>query len=306
VNDVANRDKPKDPAKTISPEQTEDIATTKSTAGGEKPLASIFIVMTDAYPGQEDEFNDWYTNIHCHDTMRFKDSVAVQRWKLSRYQLRYNAAFAGPWQPWLCIYEVGDTQENIDVHVADTFTDRLPITSAQICEAAEDFYYVPARPGKNAIEAFASPGGDVITIRMNVQPGKDAEFVKWYAEDYLPRTLKLIGFTSGDLYRIADIQLIDGKPPFQYTAVYHVADPMVAIESLDSHLANANTILDCPFVVQGGVRIACYSPITSRFTSEQAHNLPPVQRRLEDEFRAATKDRVHHGAGPGGFRIKGT
>lgn len=270
------------------------------------PLASIFIVMTDAYEGQEDEFNDWYTNIHCHDTMRFKGSVAVQRWKLSRYQLRYNAAWFGPWQPWLCIYEVGDTQESIDVHVRDTFTDRLPITSTQRCEAAEDFYYVPARPGKDAIAAYASLDGDLITIRMNAKPGKEAEFVKWYTEDYLPRTLKLIGFKAGDLFRLADIQLIDGKAPFDFSAVYHVADPMVAIESLDSHLANANTILDCPYVATDSVRIACYSPITNRFTSRQAHNLPPVQHQLEDVFRKATKDRVHRQAAEGGFRIKGT
>lgn len=277
-----------------------------SPARADKPLASIFIVMTDAYEGQEDEFNDWYTNIHCHDTMRFKGSVAVQRWKLSRHQLRYNAAYFGPWQPWLCIYEVGDTQENIDVHIADTFTDRLPITSAQRCEAAEDFYYVPSRPGKDAIEAFASQDGDLITIRMNAKPGKEAEFIKWYTEDYLPRTLKLIGFKAGDLYRLAAIQLIDGKAPFDFTAVYHVADPMVAIESLDSHLANANTVLDCPLVDTQSVRVACYSPITSRFTSEQARNLPRVQRQLEDEFREATKDRVHRQAAEGGFRIKGT
>ncbi len=292
--------------KATTPTRAEDPVEASSPVQADAPLSSIFIVMTDAYEGQEDEFNDWYTNIHCHDTMRFKGSVAVQRWKLSRYQLRYNAAWFGPWQPWLCIYEVGDTQENINVHVRDTFTDRLPITSTQRCEAAEDFYYVPARPGKDAVKAFASRAGDLITIRMNAKSDKEAEFVRWYTENYLPRTLKLIGFKAGDLFRLADIQLIDGKAPFEFSAVYHIADPMVAVESLDSHLANTNTILDCPYVEPDSVRIACYSPITSRFTSQQAHNLPPVQRQLEDAFRKATKDRVHRQAAEGGFRIKGT
>src|SRR3954451_9783097 len=166
-----------------------------------KPLSSIFIVMTEAVDEREDEFNDWYTNIHCHDTMRLKGSVAVQRWKLSRHQLRYNATHVGPSQRWLCIYELNDTQQNIDDHVEQCFTDAMPITSAQRIDSAEDFYYVPVDEHKTAVETFASLGGDVITIRMNALPGKEAEFVKWYRETYLPRTLKLIGFVAGDLYR---------------------------------------------------------------------------------------------------------
>jgi len=269
-------------------------------------VPSIFIVMTEAYEGQEDEFNDWYTNIHCHDTMRIKGSVAVQRWKLSRYQLRYNAAHVGPPQRWLCIYEINDIQANIDAHLADCFTDRMPITSAQRLESAEDFYYVPAEKGMTAVETFASRGGDLITIRMNARPGKDAEFSKWYRETYLPKTLKLIGFVAGDLYRTADLQLIDAPPPFRFTAVYHVADPMIAVESLDSHLANPGTILDCPLVDPASVRVACYSPITNRFTAVQALNLPPAQRALEDRFRANMGDRRHKEASPEGYRMKGT
>lgn len=276
----------------------------KGQRGARVPLPSIFIVMTEAVEGREDEFNDWYTNIHCHDTMRLKGSVAVQRWKLSRHQLRYNAAHVGPAQRWLCIYELGDTQQNIDDHVEQCFTDAMPITSAQRIDAAEDFYYVPVEPGRNALEVFAPRGGDVLTIRMNALPGKDAELVKWYCELYLPRTLKLIGFTAGALYRAADIQLIDAPPRFKFTAVYHIADPMVAVESLDSHLAQTGTILDCPFVEAGSVRIACYSPITNRFTATQALNLPPSQRALEDEFRAGMGDRRHLSEAPGGLKIK--
>lgn len=273
-------------------------------ASRRKPLSSIFIVMTEAVDGQEEEFNDWYTNIHCHDIMRLKGSVAVQRWKLSRYQLRYNVAYVGPSQSWLCIYELNDTQQNIDDHVAQCFTDAMPITSAMRIDCAEDFYYVPIDEHKDAVETFASPGGDVIIIRMNALSGKEAEFVRWYRETYLPRTLKLIGFVAGDLYRAADIQLIDTPPTFRFSAVYHIADPMVAVESLDSHLAQPGTILDCPFVEPASVRIACYSAITNRFTAEQARNLPPAQRALEDRFRANMGSRRHMGEAPDGLKIK--
>jgi len=128
------------------------------------PLSSIFIVMTEAVDGEEDEFNDWYTNIHCHDTMRLKGSVATQRWKLSPYQLRYNARLIGPEQRWLCIYELNDTQQNIDDHVEQCFSDRMPITSAQRIDKAEDFYYVPVAGAKPAVETYNSRDGDVLRL----------------------------------------------------------------------------------------------------------------------------------------------
>jgi len=268
------------------------------------PLSSIFIVMTEAVDGEEDEFNDWYTNIHCHDTMRLKGSVATQRWKLSPYQLRYNARLIGPEQRWLCIYELNDTQQNIDDHVEQCFSDRMPITSAQRIDKAEDFYYVPVAGAKPAVETYNSRDGDVLLIRANPLPGKEEEFARWYRDEYLPRTLKLTGFIDGELYRPADIQLIDATPRYHFSAVYHVADPMVAVESLDSHLAQAGTIIDCPFVDPNSIGIACYTVITNRFTSEQAHNLPPAQKKLEDDFRANMGDRRHWGEAPGGLKIK--
>ena len=267
-------------------------------------LSSIFIVMTEAFEGQEDEFNDWYTNIHCHDTMRLKGSVAVQRWKLSPYQLRYNARHVGPEQRWLCIYELNDTQQNIDDHIEQCFSDRMPITSTQRIDKAEDFYYIPAVAGKTAVEAYASRDGDVLLIRMNAKRGKENEFVKWYREDYLPRTLRLTGFVAGELYKAADIQLIDAVPRYEFSAVYHIADPMVAVESLDAHLAQAGTILDCPFVDPNSIGVACYTAITNRFTAEQAHNLPPAQKALEDAFRANMGDRRHMTESPDGLKIK--
>ena len=269
-----------------------------------EPLSSIFIVMTEPNDGQEDEFNAWYTNIHCHDIMRLQGSVAVQRWKLSRHQLRYNSAFVGPRQRFLCIYELNDTQQNIDDHVAQCFSDAMPISAAIRMDTAEDFYYVPVEPGRQAVSLYASRGGDVLTIRMNVNPGQEAEFIRWYRDTWLPRTLGLAGFVAGELYRAADIQLVDAVPTFQFTAVYHVADAMIAVESLDSHLAEPGTILDCPWVKPAGVRIACYSAITNRFTAEQAHNLPPAQRAVEDHIRANMGNRrVMHEA-PNGLQIK--
>jgi hypothetical protein len=172
----------------------------------------------------------------------------------------------------------------------------MPITAALNLGGGEDYYYVAIDPGVNAVDLFAARGGDVLTVRMNARPGKQAEFAKWFREDYLPRTLKLVGFIAGDLYRTADLQLVSHAAPFEFVAVYHLGDAMMAIESFDSHLAQPGTILDSPLVDGAGVMIAAYTPITSRLTAEQARNLTPAQKSLEDRFRAAMP--VHEVANP--------
>ena len=258
-----------------------------ATAGARVAVPSIFLVTTEPNPGEEDAFNDWYTHIHCHDIMRLEGSIAVQRYKQSRHQLQYNKANIGPKARWLTIYELGDTEQNLDDHVEQCFTDRMPITAALNLGGGEDYYYIPIDPGVNAVALFNARGGDVLTVRMNARPGKEAEFITWFREEYLPRTLKLVGFIAGELYRTADLQLVSHAAPFEFVAVYHLGDAMMAIESFDSHLAQPGTILDSPLVDGAGVMIAAYTPITSRLTAEQARNLTPAQKALEDRFRAA-------------------
>jgi hypothetical protein len=43
----------------------------------------ILVVITNPTPGQEDEFNRWYTEEHLDDVLRLPGFVAAQRFKLS-------------------------------------------------------------------------------------------------------------------------------------------------------------------------------------------------------------------------------
>ena len=58
------------------------------------------VVMTNAAEGRDDEFNDWYNNIHIPDLLRVPGIVAAQRFRLLPTQRNTN-------QPWkyLCLYE---------------------------------------------------------------------------------------------------------------------------------------------------------------------------------------------------------
>jgi len=45
-----------------------------------------FVVITDAVPGREDEFNAWYDGQHLADVLRIPGFVAARRFKLAQPQ----------------------------------------------------------------------------------------------------------------------------------------------------------------------------------------------------------------------------
>ncbi|HMO76854.1 MAG TPA: hypothetical protein PKD48_16075, partial [Sphingopyxis sp.] len=59
----------------------------------------LYIVLTNATPGDHDEFNDWYTNTHIPDVLAVPGFVAAQRFRLvdhpalKPYPFRYLALY---------------------------------------------------------------------------------------------------------------------------------------------------------------------------------------------------------------------
>lgn len=44
------------------------------------------IALTNALEGRDDEFNDWYTNVHLGDVLKLPGVVAAQRFRMSETQ----------------------------------------------------------------------------------------------------------------------------------------------------------------------------------------------------------------------------
>jgi hypothetical protein len=66
----------------------------------------VFVVLTNPVEGQEDTYNEWYTNMHLEDVLKVPGIVAAQRFKLSDVQ-RDKPPF--PWR-YLALYEI-DTDD---------------------------------------------------------------------------------------------------------------------------------------------------------------------------------------------------
>jgi hypothetical protein len=43
----------------------------------------VFVVLTNALPGQEDAYNKWYTEVHLHDLVRVPGIVSAQRFRVA-------------------------------------------------------------------------------------------------------------------------------------------------------------------------------------------------------------------------------
>jgi hypothetical protein len=76
------------------------------------------LAFTNAVPGREAEFNDWYTNVHLGDVLKLPGVRAAQRFCLSGIQHR-----AGPHPyEYMAVYEID--------------TDDLPATLARLREVS--------------------------------------------------------------------------------------------------------------------------------------------------------------------------
>lgn len=86
------------------------------------------IAFTNAVPGRDEEFNDWYTDIHLPDVLRLPGVQAAQRFRLSGTQLR-----PGP-HPWeyMAVYEIeiDDLSMTLGRLRAVSGTEEMPLSPA--------------------------------------------------------------------------------------------------------------------------------------------------------------------------------
>jgi len=99
----------------------------------------VLIVVTNPAPGQEDEFNRWYSNRHLDDVLRVPGFVAAQRFKLTM-----DGAQSLP-GPYLAIYEME--------------TDDPAATFAELAKAAQSGEMVlsPALDTTNIVSSVFTP-----------------------------------------------------------------------------------------------------------------------------------------------------
>jgi len=96
------------------------------------------LVLTNAVPGREEEFNAWYSDVHLADVLRVPGIVAAQRFRQAGHQ-RDPGPY--PWQ-YLAIYEceTEDVREVIAGLKARSGTAEMPLSDAMEAERYVCFF----------------------------------------------------------------------------------------------------------------------------------------------------------------------
>lgn len=90
--------------------------------------SQYFVVLTNPVEGKEDEYNDWYDNIHLPDVLKVPGVRSAQRFRLGDVQ---RSPAPHPWL-YLAIYEVEDdmVQTVVDEIAKRAGTPVMPLSDA--------------------------------------------------------------------------------------------------------------------------------------------------------------------------------
>ena len=109
----------------------------------------LFVGFTNPIEGQEDIYNEWYTDVHLKDVLKVPGIVAAQRFKLSDVQ---RDAPPFPWR-YLALYEIetDDLNRTLATLRERAGTSAMVISNAVVPERA-GWFFKPITPKVEAIE----------------------------------------------------------------------------------------------------------------------------------------------------------
>jgi hypothetical protein len=90
-------------------------------------IDAVLVVLTKAVPGREDAVDDWYTNIHIRDALRFRGSLTAQRFRLAEAQPCPPDDFE--WQ-YLALYDVFNPVRFSREYLENALTSRMQVSDA--------------------------------------------------------------------------------------------------------------------------------------------------------------------------------
>jgi hypothetical protein len=102
----------------------------------------ILLVLSNAADGRDDEFNDWYTDVHLHDVLAVDGFVAAQRFRLADAQLQ-------PDRPaphrYLAVYEIDadDAARPLQALLSGVTSGAIPLSDTLDLESLTTFAFTP-------------------------------------------------------------------------------------------------------------------------------------------------------------------
>ena len=220
-------------------------------------IEAVLVVLTKAHPGREEDLDDWYTNIHVRDALRFRGSIAAQRFSRSARQ---------------------------PMELPETFDwQRLALYDDSVLE---DYHYYPLAFRDN--DPASPHRGGVVLEQMNAAPGREQEYREWYADSYLPQAAKRPGVQSAGFAMFRTFgQMIPTTPSHNYVGIYKVNDANAWQAWQDAPL-----LTDAPDVDEVSVRVTHWEHLTDKLTKDAVQNPTSEGLAAEEQARRRMGDKV--------------
>lgn len=247
-------------------------------------IEAILVVLTKALPGREADLDDWYTNIHIRDALRFRGSIAAQRFIRSASQpMELTASF--DWQC-LALYDVFDAERFSREHWDNALTSRMMVSDAIDDTVLEDYHYYPLAFRDN--DPGTAHSGGVILEQVNPVAGQDGALRDWYVDEYLPQAVQRPGVQSASFLMFRTYgQMIPTTPSYSHVGIYKINDA-------ETWKAWQGTPLlsDAPSVDQGSVRVTHWDRLTGKLTKDAVQHPTSPGLAAEEAARLRMGDRV--------------
>jgi len=247
-------------------------------------IEAVLVVLTKARAGREADLDDWYTNIHVGDALRFRGSITAQRFSRSKAQpMRLPASF--DWQC-LALYDVFDAERFSREHWDNALTARMMVTDAIDDTVLEDYHYFPLAFRDN--DPGTPHSGSVVLEQINAAPGQDAAFREWYVDEYLPQSARRPGVKSAGFAMFRPYgQMIPTAPGHNYVGIYKVNDA-AAWQAWQRSTALA----EAACVDQASLRVTHWDWLTGQLTKDAVQNPTAAGLAAEEAARLRMGDRV--------------
>lgn len=244
-------------------------------------IESILVVLSRPVGGRHEEFNDWYTNVHLRDALRFRGSIAVQRFFAPASQ---PGPIADGWSwDYLALYEVFDTELFTQAHRDAADTVWMEITEAFDASDLNDFYYSPLA-WRRMIDGEPHRGG-VIMEQFNAAPGGDEALVAWYLDEHFAEALRRPGVYAGALLPVrANGQMLPGEPRHRYVALYWTQDDAAASAAWQEH-----GLGDSPLIDPASLCVSRWHRLTHRLTIDDVRHTSADSLAAEERARRHLK-----------------
>jgi hypothetical protein len=195
------------------PHKTSATAGAAASAWEERVMGRYALVVfsNPTTPGQEDEYNTWYTNQHLGDVVNIPGYTSAQRFQ-RQIQMMGDLKHG-----YLAIYEMdADGPEAVAQATKALSTTNMEISPALGRDVAAAVFEscsptVTSKSGKAAgkcrMLAFAEP-----------VPGREDEFNTWYNTVHMPEVTSVAGFPWAERYKLHSS--LGGEFPSEYLAIY--------------------------------------------------------------------------------------